>query len=246
MPRERIKTFVRGFDEELRGGIPAGEVVLLRGPTGTMKSSLAFYILYNHALSGTPGLYITVEQSATTLLDQMTSLGLKTASIAQELIILDLSRGREHLEEFAQKIITGQQSKRDRGSTLTAVLKSKILELKNRMRFALLAIDSWDALEIILDFKERRIETFRLFEWLRDLESTSFLISEVDPVASTAGDFEEEFLADAIFDIEMEQVGQLDFQRRIQCVKIRSTNASNDFFTLTFENGRFEATRAIS
>jgi len=27
---------------------------------------------------------------------------------------------------------------------------------------------------------------------------------------------------------------------------MRSTNVSNDFFTLTYENGRFEATRAIS
>jgi len=40
-----IKTFVRGFDEEIGGGIPQGHVVLVAGPPGTMKSSLAYSIL---------------------------------------------------------------------------------------------------------------------------------------------------------------------------------------------------------
>ena len=59
-----------------------------------------------------------------------------------------------------------------------AVLKAKILELRRRRNFQLLAIDSWDALELILEFRDRRAETFGFFEWLRDLGVTSLLISE--------------------------------------------------------------------
>ena len=65
MGEETVKTFVKGFDSDvLGGGVPPGSVVLLRGPSGSMKSSLAYYILYHNALKGTPGLYVTLEQSA--------------------------------------------------------------------------------------------------------------------------------------------------------------------------------------
>jgi KaiC/GvpD/RAD55 family RecA-like ATPase len=47
-----FKTYIRGFDEEIEGGIPQGHVVLVAGPPGTMKSSLAYSILYNNALNG--------------------------------------------------------------------------------------------------------------------------------------------------------------------------------------------------
>ena len=48
--RNRIKTYVRGFDDVLGGGIPEGFVVLVSGAPGTMKSSLTFSILYQNAL----------------------------------------------------------------------------------------------------------------------------------------------------------------------------------------------------
>ncbi|TLZ91073.1 MAG: KaiC domain-containing protein, partial [Methanobacteriota archaeon] len=63
MARALVKTHIRGFDQEvLRGGIPQGHVILIRGASGTMKSSLAYYVLYHNALEGTPGLYVTLEQ----------------------------------------------------------------------------------------------------------------------------------------------------------------------------------------
>src|SRR2546430_1179905 len=65
MVRPLVKTHIRGFDEDvLRGGIPQGHVVLVRGASGTMKSSLAYYVLYHNALAGSPGLYVTREQTA--------------------------------------------------------------------------------------------------------------------------------------------------------------------------------------
>src|SRR5438093_1320615 len=86
MPRAFVKTHIRGFDEDvLRGGIPEGHVVLIRGASGTMKSSLAYYVLYHNALEGTPGLYVTLEQSAGGLLEHIASLGLKATSVSDAL-----------------------------------------------------------------------------------------------------------------------------------------------------------------
>jgi len=47
---DRVRTFIHGFDEKLGGGIPEGAIVLLTGEPGTMKSTIAFNILYQNAL----------------------------------------------------------------------------------------------------------------------------------------------------------------------------------------------------
>ena len=46
----RIPTYVKGLDERLGGGIPRGHVVLVSGPPGSFKSTLAFRILYRQAI----------------------------------------------------------------------------------------------------------------------------------------------------------------------------------------------------
>src|SRR5947207_589374 len=150
MPKSFVYTHIRGFDEEvLRGGIPQGHVILIRGASGTMKSSLAYYILYHNALG------------------------------------------------------------------------------------------------LILEFQDRRAETFGFFEWLRDLGVTSLLISEEPGWQAPSTGLEEEFLADGIVLLRLQPVTETAYQRRVQCVKMRSVNQDSDDHTLLFENGRFEVARAI-
>src|SRR5207302_3211468 len=133
MARALVKTHIRGFDQEvLRGGIPQGHVVLIRGASGTMKSSLAYYVLYHNALEGTPGLYVTLEQSAGGLLEHIASLGLKATSVSDALPILDLSRGREYLEEMISKVGAMTDAMAPRGEALLAVLKDKVLDLRRK------------------------------------------------------------------------------------------------------------------
>ena len=245
MDRDAVKTFVRGFDHEvLGGGIPAGSVVLFRGPSGSMKSSLAYYVLYNNALKGTPGLYVTLEQSAGSLLEHIAGLGLQATQVSDLLPILDLSRGREHLEGLVAKIAEMRGPNVPGRVDLLQVLKDKVLGLRRTTGARLLAVDSWDALEALLEFEDRRGETFRFFQWLRDTGLTSFLVSEVYPASLEAG-FEEEFLADGVILLTMERTGEISFQRRIQCVKLRSADHRADAYTLLFQDGRFEVARAI-
>ena len=246
MARGLVRTHIRGFDDEvLRGGIPQGHVVLIRGASGTMKSSLAYYVLYHNALAGTPGLYVTLEQSAGGLLEHVAALGLKATAVSDALPILDLSRGREHLEEMVAKVGSMTDATAGRDQALLAVLKGKILELRKKRSFQLLALDSWDALELILEFRDRRAETFGFFEWLRDLGVTSLLISEEPALEAPPTALEEEFLSDWIVHLRLEPVTETAYQRRVQCVKMRSVNQNSDDHTLLFENGRFEVARAI-
>jgi len=206
-----------------------------------MKSTLAYTILYHNAEKGVKGLYVTLEQEATSLLHQMAALGLKPASVSDSVPILDLGKGRIHLEKLAEKIRELAQGKSER--PLTAILKAKVQQLKKQFGFELLVIDSWNALELVLEFQDRRRETFDFFEWLRSLGTTTFLISEL-PSATEDG-LEEEFLSDAILRLRLEPVTETTFQRRIQCSKMRSANHSSDFFTLVLDADHFEVAKAI-
>ena len=222
-------------------GIPRGQVVLIRGATGTMKSSIAYSILYRNAEKGIRGLYVTVEQDAGALLSQMATLGLKPAAVSDQLPVFDLGRSREVHERLARKLKDWARGRSER--PMTALLKAKVSQLRHDLGFELLVIDSWTALILFLEMGDLRRETFDLFEWLRSLGCTTFVIAE-----EAVGDegLEEEFLADAIFRVRLEPVTEVSFQRRIQCAKMRSANHSSDFFTLVSENGLFEVAKAIS
>src|SRR3989442_10708391 len=58
----RIRTFVAGFDEALEGGIPKGHVVVLGGPSGTMKTSLGLNLVHPNRLDGVRRLYVSLEE----------------------------------------------------------------------------------------------------------------------------------------------------------------------------------------
>lgn len=237
-----VPTYIRGFDGALGGGVPPSQVVLLRGASGTMKSSLVYSFLYYNAQKGRKGLYVTLEQEAASLLAQMASLGFRPASVSDDLPMLDLSKGRDHLAKLAERVQEITRGKTDR--PMTAIFKAKVAELRREFGFELFVIDSWDALTLVLEFQDRRRETFDLFEWMRGLGVTTFLVSESPPTPDEG--LEEEFLSDTIFRVRLEPVTPTTFQRRIQCSKMRAANHSSDFFTLLFEDGRFDIARALS
>ncbi|MFQ5883599.1 MAG: RAD55 family ATPase [Thermoplasmata archaeon] len=247
-----IMTYVKGFDEEIGGGIPPGHITLIQGPTGTMKSSLAFYILYNNALEGRRGLYVTLEQEAESLADQMESLGMEIGAASKLLPIFDLSRGREKLQELYEKMRTLKwKDLKSPGAEngFLGVFQAKVEELQKKHGFDLLVIDSLEALELVANFPDRRKDLFDFFEWLRTLGITAFIISESSSNLMSFLKFEETFdeafLADAIFELKMEIINNVDVQRRIRCVKMRSVEHKTDYFTLIHENKWFEITKAI-
>src|SRR2546430_14677162 len=83
----------------MAGGIPKGSVVLLAGAPGTMKSSLAFAALFNNALKGRKGLYISLEQSRESLVRHMKGLGMDPEGAHANLSILALGAPRAKHEE---------------------------------------------------------------------------------------------------------------------------------------------------
>jgi len=229
-----VKTYIEGFDEKMQGGIPEGSVVLLVGQPGTMKSSIAFNMLYNRAKEeNLNGLYVTLEQSSKSLAKHMTTLGMNPMDVVNNLEIIDIGLIRKKLTQLQEQ-------------SWLQVFKMYAKNLKETSDYQLLVIDSLPVLNVLAKFENPREELFHLFEWLRDLGVTTILITEMDAETKKLSEFGEDFLADGILYLRMAEIGDISVQRQIRCVKMRAVNHNSDYHSLLFDNGKFRATKAIS
>ncbi len=233
---DRVRTFVYNFDENLQGGIPKGQVVLITGTPGTMKSSLAYSIIYQNAIQNKiKSVYMTLEQSRENLLQQMGGMGMDDERAKEYVHVLDLGLIRKSLTQLSAK------------GTWLQVFKMYADSLKHSVGYELLVVDSLDVLEMAAQMSEnRRTELFYLFEWLRNLGVTSFLISETSPDKMFENKYDEGYLADGVISLKLQEIGETDIQRRIRAVKLRSTNHKTGYFSLLFSDGVFRATQVIT
>ncbi len=250
---ERIKTYIKGLDENMQGGIPKGHIVLICGSSGTMKSSVAFNILYNEALNGKTGVYLNLEQSYQSLLKQVKNMGYDLSKISVE-VFTDISKLRaitkkikgskkgtlviSDLGAIRKKLVNTKFG--PSGDWLNAV-KNVVKTIKEKAQCDLFVLDSLSALYVLSKFDDPRTKIFHIFEFLRDLDITSLLISEMPLDQSKYSKYEvEDFLSDGIIYLQLakryRKVG-----REISVVKMRATKCNTDVFSFEYKNGRFEA-----
>ncbi|MEW5937882.1 MAG: ATPase domain-containing protein [Candidatus Thermoplasmatota archaeon] len=235
---ERLRTYVRGLDERMDGGIPGKYVVLVAGRAGSMKSSLVFNILYNLTYhEKKKAIYITLEQSRRSLLRHMRKLGFDPAHAQrmmvrdiEDLVIIDMARLRKETAELPT-----------RGIDWLSSMLTQIKHYKEAFGCDVLAIDSLSALYSLAEFKNPRAELFFFFERLRDLGVTVFLITEmVAPDKEVFGQYGvEEFLADGIIHLKTEKYANKS-NLFLGVVKMRETKHERDYFPLIVDREGFE------
>ena len=232
----RMKTHIKELDEKMEGGIPAGNVVLLAGEAGTMKSSVAYHMAYEYVKGGEKNraLYITMEQSRSSLIRNMEGLGMKLDAVGDRLAIVDIGLLRKNLSKELQT------------NSWLEIVKMYAQNLKDQSGYELLILDSLPVLETLSSFKNPRNDLFQFYEWLRGLGITTVLISEVKGGDTGYGSYGEDYLADGIVHLMMSKVNEETVQRRIRVVKMRSTNHSTNLFSLLIEKGNFRVARVIS
>jgi len=241
MAKRRIKTFIEGFDEYLNGGIPEGHVIIIAGTSGAMKTSLAWNILYYNALEeGRKGLYMTFEQSAESILEQMESFNLPYTDVEGKVEIVDVATMRSAVPGGNIDSLGTEES-----WSWTFVVEELLKRYKRQFGFELLVFDSVNVYEMIAEVTEPRIELYNFFQLLKQLKVTAFITSEMAPESTTYCHLGESFLADGIIHLKMDQVDRIREQRRIKCVKMRGTKHSSDYFTLYYEGKRFSTSSII-
>lgn len=249
---KRVKTYIEGLDENIEGGIPEGHIVLMSGTSGTMKSSVTFNILYNAALSGDIGLYVTLEQSYTSLLKHMMNMDFDLSKI-EVVALSDISKLDESVKKLKGKkgaVIVAdlgsirkkvKDAKFSTGGDWLNAIKNLTKEVREETNCKLFVLDSLAALYVLSQFEEPRSKLFFIFEFLRDLGLTSFLISEVPREKGMLSEYGvEEYLSDGIIHLMLTERYR-KVTREISVVKMRATNCNNDIFTLEYKNKKFSA-----
>jgi KaiC/GvpD/RAD55 family RecA-like ATPase len=229
---QRVKTRVVGLDERLDGGIPAGYIVLVSGPAGSLKSSFAYRIMYHEALERkAKGLYVSMEQSKDSLSRQVESLGLEPEK-AKSLRVVDMRELR--------RTFKGTEGAFD----WLPALGSQLRRYKEEVGCDLIAVDSLNALYALTELREPRRQIFDFFENLRDIGATTFLVAETPRERDGFGPYQvEEFLSDGIVHLRMREVEvglTTSVRRYIGVVKLRGVNHDLDYYPLLVDRGQFE------
>ncbi|MBN2053153.1 hypothetical protein JW756_06635 [Candidatus Woesearchaeota archaeon] len=250
---KRIPLYIEGLDENMQGGVPEGHITLISGSAGTMKSSITFNVLYNESLRGKICVYLSLEQSYNSIIKQMINMNFDMSKVnlvivkdladlrnaiakvktpgAGALVMVDIGCIRKEIKDVKTA---------DNKSWLN-VIKNVVKKIKEEANCHLFCLDSLSALYVLSRFENPRIELFYLFEFLRDLEITSFLISESQPQSGRYSEFEiEEFLCDGIVYLRLTPFRR-NVVREISVVKMRATACNNDIFSLEYKHDRFQA-----
>lgn len=212
----KVLTGVRGLDEITGGGLPKGRTTLICGSAGCGKTMLAMEFLVRGARDyAEPGVFMSFEESAYELAQNVASLGFDLKSLARRRkVLVDHVRVvRSEIEE------TGDFD-----------LEALFIRLG-------LAIDSIGAKRVVLDTLESvfggfsntsilRAELRRLFDWLKNRGVTAVITAERGDGTLTRHGLEE-YVSDCVILLDHRVVNQLS-ARRLRIVKYRGTVHGTD------------------
>ncbi|MBR9677355.1 hypothetical protein GOV04_04395 [Candidatus Woesearchaeota archaeon] len=250
---ERIKTHVSDLDAALAGGVPRNSIVLISGEAGTMKTTLCFHSLYNNVLEGKKVVYITLEETSNSILQQMTHMGYDLEKIRMQVIpstssmftevehltpdntdfiMFDIGNIRHEISSLSKKATT---SERD----WLEIIEKVLIKLRKNNMLDIVVVDSLSALYTLSDFKNPRKNIFQAFDFFKKLGVTSLFISEVPPEDNTYSEYGvEDYLADGIIRMKTHK-RDLKVVGLINVVKMRATPAKKDLYVYDYENNNF-------
>ena len=228
-----LPTRIDGLDTVLGGGVPRGSLVLVAGTPGTMKSTLCYTAMYNNAVHGQKGLYISLEQDGEHLRESMTKLGM-TDDGDNRVYVLDLSTIRKELAD--------REAKKDWSRMLLDVARQAVQE----DRYTMLTVDSLEAFYALASFENPRRELFHFFNEMKDLGVTTFFITEVPIGSKVLTRYGEDFLADGMLLLQHVEVGETDVQLRLRVVKMRNVNHQAGWFAVHHDGQRFLVSHVLS
>ncbi|MGB9636194.1 MAG: RAD55 family ATPase [Thermoplasmata archaeon] len=228
---KRIPLFIKGLDEKMEGGVPQGHVVLVSGIAGSMKTLIVLHALYENALRGNGKvLYISLEEKRNLILRRAGKVGMKLSEIEDKFAIIDIGYLRKQLKEFPSEKVDWLES-----------IINQIKTFKHDIDFEYFALDSLNALYAISDMKNPRDQLFYFFETLRDMNITTFLVTEMHGDNPEFGQYGvEEFLADGIIHADLRRLDST-MNLFIGVVKMRETKHDRKYYPLVITpNFEFE------
>jgi len=221
---ERTKTGIKGLDELLEGGFPAGRTILLSGASGTGKSILAMQFIYKGALDyNEPGVFVTFDENPDKIRQDMLKFGWDLAALEKKgkLAILDGTSGRAGVPSDEEHVIMP-------GLDFNRLLVNTARKIGARR----LVIDSIPAMGQLLDKEgDIRRNILKLAFSVSKADVTTIITTELEEQDVKAGFAKfskygvEEYIADGVILVNMLTIGS-DENRTIYIRKMRGTKHS--------------------
>ena len=212
---------MRGLDKVFKTDIRKPKVILVTGPPGSLKSSFIYSILTKYVeKTGEFGVYTTLEESVSSHLSNMESLGIKLSLNTQITDFTEIRREGEDVDyiKFLTKMLT--HFKKVRGD-----------------RFSVFTLDSLGALYSLMEGETNmRKKMFHFFHFLRDLNLYSFIVMERSPDTDSHLLGNEGFLADGIIYLGLRRK-QGKLSRYLQIEKMRACEHSMEMHAIDLQPG---------
>jgi KaiC/GvpD/RAD55 family RecA-like ATPase len=178
----RAATGIAGLDEMLKGGVPAGHVVLVTGLPGTGKSCLGLQFLITGAARGETGVFLSLEEDEPALLASARQFGWPVDEVVAKgllkIVRLDPKETKSNLQRIQGNL----------GKELVQANAKRIV------------VDSVSLLNMLSDDEPgRRQVLFALAAACRGAGATTVLTAEADPrFPNVSRDGLSEYVADGV------------------------------------------------
>ena len=207
----KSRTGIRGLDEVLGGGLPAGRPTLVCGGPGCGKTLLAMEFLVNGAAEfGEPGLFMAFEETAEELTENVASLGFDLdALVARKLLAVHhVELRRYELEEAGEYDLEGLFLRL--GQAIDAIKAKRV------------ALDTIEVLFArVSNLGVVREALHRLFGWLKKKGVTAIITSERHGM--------EEYVSDCVISLDHRVSDQIT-TRWMRVVKYRgAAHGTNEY-----------------
>jgi circadian clock protein KaiC len=224
VPLPKAPTGIRGLDDVLLGGVPAGRTTLLTGGPGTGKTVVGVEFAYRGALAGEPAVVVSFEERADALRQNAATMGFDLAALeaagALRVIDLELPTAAVRSGDFD---ISG----------LLAILGTQVEEIEAR-RILVDAIDQ--VVGRFVDAERERDQLTELQRWLRDRRLTALLTLKAAPGGELTYPHLA-FLTDCVLHLDQRMEDQVR-TRRLRVLKYRGSGfLSNEYPYVVTPNG---------
>jgi len=211
MTDERVTTGVKGLDEMMGGGIPAGQIIALMGSCGTGKTTLSLQYIWTGLQKGEKCIFISLEEDEEAITKNAATYG------------WDIS---QFLESRQLTLVKLEPS--DAKSTINRINSELPSFIKNN-EVKRVIFDSVSLLSMLFDNdSDRRSGLFDLCKHIKSSGATALFTAEVsseNPNVSRDGLVE--YVADGVILLRYNETQDgSDIQLSVRIVKMRRANHS--------------------
>lgn len=235
MAVERAKTGIPGLDELLDGGIPRGRTVLVAGGSGTGKTIFGMQFIYNGAMMGEPGIYLTLEEKPKNLRNEMLEFGMDIAKLERDskIALIDASLVRLGLESDEKFTLSPE------AFDINHLIQNLVMTVR-KIGAKRVVIDALPSLDVLLNNDPTKVRNaiIELNYLLQENKLTSVLLDEMPSgERSYSRHGVEEFVVDGVITLSLESLGAQS-SRTLTIRKMRQTKHGEAINSFEIQSGK--------